>query len=132
MPAPPSQSMVRPIASYTTRFIGATGVGLAASLGLAFWADTKPMPNESGESPGYIDRVEARKRFSGHESWTQYLGFTALMAVGILYSHTRKSLDEKEFKFLQQAAYAGAAGVLIGSMAAPALLPPLPETKAAP
>lgn len=120
-------SAVRPVASTVTRMMGVAGAGFAASVGLALWADKHytGKPDAAGDSPGRIDRREARELFSGADGFPSIVTFTALLAASFLYSHGRQNMSPKEFSMMRTS-YWLLGGALLGTVAAPGVLRPLP------
>lgn len=125
-PAAATQA-VRPVASTATRMLGVAGAGFAVTAGLALWADNhyRGRPDAAGDSPGRIDRREARELFSGADGFPAIVSFTALLAASFLYSHGRQHMTPKEFSMLRSS-YWLLGGALLGTAAAPAVLRPLP------
>ncbi len=125
-PAAANQA-VRPVASTATRMLGVAGAGFAITAGLALWADNhyRGKPDAAGDSPGRIDRREARELFSGADGFPSIITFTALLAASFMYSHGRQSMSPKEFSMLRSS-YWLLGGALLGTVAAPAVLRPLP------
>ncbi|MCW2921374.1 MAG: hypothetical protein JWL76_1248 [Thermoleophilia bacterium] len=117
----------RPVASTVTRMIGFAGAGFAAAAGLALWADNHytGKPDASGDSPGRIDRREARELFSGADGFPAIVTFTALLAASFLYSHGKQHMTPKEFTMLRTS-YWVLGGALVGTAAAPGVLRKLP------
>jgi hypothetical protein len=122
-----ANAAVRPIASTATRMVGVAALGFGAAAGLAMWADShyRDKPDANGDSPGYIDRKEARNLFSGADGFPAIVSFTALLAASFLYSHGRQSMTPKEFGMLRTS-YWLLGGALLGTAAAPAALRKLP------
>ncbi len=119
---------VRPITSGASRLIIHAGIGAAATIGAALWADNhyRDKPDATGHSPGRIDRREARELFSGADGFPAIVTFTALLAASFLYTRGREHLSPKEFNMLRTS-YEILGGALVGTVLAPTMLRPLPE-----
>lgn len=119
---------VRPIMSGWTRSLGMAAAGFGVATGLAYWADNhySRMPDANGHSVGFMDRIEARRAFSGPTGFPAVISFSALMAVPVLYSKLRDHVNPAEFTVLKNLNYAFMGGMLVGTAAAGGLLPTLP------
>jgi len=120
---------VRPIMSGWTRSLGMAAAGFGVATGLAWWADNhySRMPDAQGHSVGFMDRIEARRAFSGPTGFPAVISFSALMAVPVLYSKLRDHVNPAEFTVLKNLNYAFMGGMLVGTAAAGGLLPSLPS-----
>ena len=118
---------VRPITSGASRLIIHAGIGAAATIGAALWADNhyRDKPDETGHSLNAIDRREARELFSGADGFPAIVTFTALLAASFLYTRGREHLSPKEFTMLRTS-YEILGGALVGTILAPGMLRPLP------
>lgn len=126
-----AENASRPIISEASAFLIGAGAGFMGMSGIAFVADSHflSMPDKDGESNSRIDRVEARRLFSGHEGVTQYGVFLTLVSAGILYSKAKQGLSKAEHTMLNIAGYGVLGGGLAGTLFAPAMLPSLPGLK---